>query len=200
MKYLFISPHTDDVELSCGGFISKLKENHHVGVITLSQVYSHPTLKKVNTLQEWKESVLFNLKVDYAHDYDFTTREFYKEQDEILQTLFGYDYYDFIIAPDPKDLHSDHSIVGHCAQRAFKNKNLLTYKATWNGRDHRHNYFVKLEKRHIETKIKALSCYESQKFRSYMHPDYIWANARNMGVMAGCEFAEGFEVVNLYDS
>jgi hypothetical protein len=33
-----------------------------------------------------------------------------------------------------------------------------------------------------------------------MSADYIWANARNMGVMAGCEFAEGFEVVNLYDS
>lgn len=200
MKYLFISSHTDDTELSCGGFISLLKDKgHHVGVITLSQVYSHPTLKKVNTLQEWKESVLFNLKVDYAHEYDFTTREFYKEQDEILQVLFSYEYYDFIIAPDPKDLHSDHSVVGHCAKRAFKNKNLITYTGDWNRRTITHNYFVKLKKGHIENKIKALECYESQKHRPYMSPDYIWANARNMGVMAGCEFAEGFEVVNLYD-
>lgn len=200
MKYLFISPHVDDAELSCGGFISLLKERgHHVGVVTLSQNYQDPTLKKVNLLQEWKESVLVNLKVNFAQGFDFTTREFYKKQDEILQALYGYDYYDFVIAPSSKDIHLDHSVVGNCARRVFKNKNLITYTGEWNGNQVK-NYFVKLERKHIESKIRALSCYQSQSFRSYMSPDYIWANARNNGVMAGCEFSEAFEVINIYDS
>ena len=195
MKYLFIGAHVDDAELSCGGFISKLiEEKNHVRVITLSQIYQNQ-----NLLPEWFNSMDI-LGVDYLGHYLFKTREFYKDHNEILQELFSHNHYDFIVSPSALDVHSDHSVVGHCAKRAFKTKNLITYTGDWNRRTITHNYFVKLKKGHIEQKIKGLACYESQQHRLYMNPDYIWANARNMGVMAGCEFAEGFEVVNLYDS
>jgi len=194
-KYLFIGTHVDDAELSCGGFISKLiEEGKHVRVVTLSQIYG-----KENLIPEWFDSMDI-LGVNYLGHYLFKTREFYKEQNEILQELFSYQNYDFIVAPSSYDYHSDHSVVGYCARRAFKSKNLITYTGDWNRRTITHNYFVKLKKDHIEKKIKALSCYKSQNHRNYMNADYIWANARNMGVMAGCEFAEGFEVINLYDT
>lgn len=200
MRYLFIESHIDDNVLSCGGFISKLiEEGHQVSTISLSQEYAHPILKKVNTLRELIASMEV-LGVPKFTVFNYKTREFYKSQNEILQSLFDYNDFDFIVTHDSTDVHSDHSVVGHCAKRAFKNKNLICYKATWNSRTITHNYFVKLKKGHIENKIKALACYESQQHRTYMSADYIWANARNMGVMAGCEFAEGFEVVNLYDS
>jgi hypothetical protein len=56
---------------------------------------------------------------------------------------------------------------------------------------------MKLEKKHIEKKINALSCYESQGKRDYMSSDFILSLARTRGVQIGTAYAEAFEVVRL---
>ena len=55
--------------------------------------------------------------------------------------------------------------------------------------------FVKLERRHVDKKIEALSAYKSQHGKEYMAPDFIAALARTRGVQIGCEHAESFEVL-----
>jgi len=192
-KYLVISSHTDDAELSCGATISKLiQQNHTVTVITLSCVY-----EGVNLSLEWVKS-METLSVDSYHKFNFTTRLFHEEKNDILQKLYEFNnQYNFIFAPSSKDVHSDHATVGQCAERVFKNSNLITYTADWNTRNRQTNYFQRVEQSHVEQKIKALACYESQKHRAYMHPDYIWANALNTGVMCGTKYAESFNAINL---
>lgn len=193
MKYLFIGAHVDDIALSCGGFITKLKESDNfVHCMTLSHIYNG-----VDLFNEYGKSSKV-IKSDFTTASNMKVREFNRQ--EVLDVLIRQEHYDYIITHSSKDFHQDHKLVGEESIRAFKTKNLITYTGDWNRRTVTHNYFVKLKKGHIEKKIKALACYESQKHRPYMSPDYIWANARNMGVMAGCEFAEGFEVINLYDS
>jgi len=194
MKYLIIAPHTDDESIACGGTIASLLERGHtVDVITLSCIYD-----KVNLSLEWV-AAMDVLGVTSYRKADFTTRQFYKQYDDILQYLYPYTAgeYDFIFAPNSIDAHSDHSTVGRACERVFKNDSLITYQHNWNSRTIEMNYFVELEKRHIEKKIEALACYKSQQHRSYFNKDYIYANALNTGVMCGLKYSEGFKSINL---
>lgn len=191
MTYLFIGSHVDDVELSCGGTITRLiEENHLVTVVTLSYMYENADL-----LHEWKQS-MSKLGVHYLGYKDFETRLFHEKRQEILDYFFTLKGYDYVFTHSKFDVHSDHSTVGKEAERAFKNTNLLTFTGTWN-HPPKPDYFVRLNSNHIETKRGALVCYKSQRNRAYMSSDYIWANALNTGVMCGTKYAEGFNVVNL---
>lgn len=191
MNYLFLGAHVDDVELSCAGTICKLVEHGHlVSIITLSHVYENTDL-----LNEWRDS-MDKLQVHYTAFQSFKTRHFSEQRQLILDYLLTLKA-DYVFTHSTNDLHQDHRVVGEEAQRAFKNTNLLTFTAEWNQRTVTKNYFVILNSNQIETKKVALDCYKSQKARHYMKSDFIWANAMNNGVMAGCKYAEAFQVVNL---
>jgi hypothetical protein len=55
--------------------------------------------------------------------------------------------------------------------------------------------FVPLDESHIRKKIKALSCYNSQKNRSYLNENFIRSLAITRGVQINAKYAEVFEVV-----
>lgn len=200
MNYLFISPHVDDCVLSCGATMAKLSEKssdnnyeqNYITHLTLSQMYDGVILS-----DEFHNSNRHLNCKGIVRNY--TTRNFYTNYDGILQELYKHekDGYDFIFAPSSKDFHIDHETVGKASERVFKKSNLITYQADWNTRNRQTNYFYRVEQSHVEQKIKALACYESQKHRTYMNPDYIWANVLNTGIMAGCKYSEGFQIVNL---
>ena len=191
MKYLFISCHVDDAELSCGGTISKLvEEGNEVTIITLSQYYPK------NLSNEWQESMKV-LNPAFRWLQDFTVRNFDKQRQGISEYLYLNQDYDCVFAPSPQDLHSDHSTVGKVCVNIYKNTNLILYIANWNQREFRKNYFVKLKKGHIENKLKALDCYRSQLGRYYFNHDYIFADALVNGVMCKTQYAEGFEAFNI---
>jgi len=192
MKYLFISAHMDDCELACGGtMVSLIERGHTVNVITLSCIYEEKNLSI-----EWVKS-MDKLGVDHYSKMNFKTRYFNTQHDEILQYLFKVEKYDFIFAPSSADAHMDHSTVGRICERVFKNENLITYQHIWNSRETKSNLFVELEKHHIQKKIEALACYKSQAHKSYMNPEYIWANAINNGVQCGVKYAESYNVFNI---
>lgn len=62
------------------------------------------------------------------------------------------------------------------------------------------NLFIKLSKKDIDTKIKAMNCYTTEK-RKYPHPrssEVIKALSVLRGAYSGNEFAEGFMIENLF--
>lgn len=191
MKYLFIGSHIDDVELCAGGFlIRQLSLGHECTVVSLSHKYNG-----ISLMHEWSDS-MNTIKPDSVWIKDFKTRRFHESRQNILDYLCTLKGYDFVVTHSAKDFHQDHAVVGDESLRAFKHCNLLTYQGEWNQRTFHKNYFVELFKNNVEKKIKALSCYKSQSEKPYMHPDYTWANALNNGVIAGCKYAEGFELIN----
>lgn len=191
-KYLFIGSHVDDVELSCGGTITKLiEDNHLVTIITLSYLYGKDSL-----LDEWKDSISV-LKPDFIQAKDFRARLFTEQRQEILDFLCTLKGYDYVFTHSVTDIHQDHKVVGEESLRAFKHTNLITYTGEWNQRTVTKNYFTGLNSHHIETKMSALRCYASQANRPYMKSDFIWANAMNNGVMCGHKYAESFHAINL---
>lgn len=191
-KYLFIGSHVDDVELSCAGTISKLLESgHQVTVLCMSRRY-----EGIDLINEWSLS-LSQLGATFFFCRDFTTRHFNSQSNEILQILYEFKDYDYVFTHHPDDIHSDHSVVGKASLRVFKNTNLITYQGAWNTRKIDNNYFVRLEKNHLQNKVECLKHYNSQSHRAYIHPDFIWANALNSGVMCGTKYAESFQSINI---
>lgn len=190
-KYLFVGSHCDDIELSCGGTVTKLKEQgHSINLLTFSKIYN-----EVDLSNEWSESVLL-MKCGYNKLLDFPVRNFNNHRQQILDILITLPVFDFIFTHSAHDYHQDHAVVGQESLRAFKGQNLITYKAEWNGEINK-NYFVHLDERLMHKKTLLLDCYKSQEKRLYMNSQYVYATAMNNGLKCKTQYAEAFEVVNL---
>jgi LmbE family N-acetylglucosaminyl deacetylase len=190
-KYLFISAHTDDVELSCGGTIAKLKEQgHSINLLTFSRVFND-----VDLYEEWKK-VITLMQPDSHTILDFRVRYFHQHRQWILQTLVDLPKYDYIFTHSATDTHQDHAVIGEESLRAFKGQNLITYKGEWNGEINK-NYFVQLDERLMYKKMIYLDCYKSQEHRPYMGAEVVYAIAMNNGLKCKTKYAEAFETIKL---
>lgn len=189
MTYLFIVGHIDDAEISCAGLIQKLLPKHHVKVISLSHVYNG-----VDLLDEFTSSMV-TLGCEFQ-SYNIETRRFSANVNHINHIIYEKTMgYDFVITHDCSDRHDDHRTVAEQVRRVY-NGNLLTFIAPHNGEEQA-NYFVELSEEQLETKIRALACYKSQKHRAYMDNEFIRSWARVNGIKCGKLYAEGFKVVRL---
>ena len=97
--------------------------------------------------------------------------------------------------PSLNDLHQDHTTIAQEGLRAFKKTSILGYELPWNNLNFSTQCFVKITELNLDRKLKALSCYESQKFRDYASEEYIRSLARTRGTQIGKKYAEVFEVI-----
>lgn len=190
MKYLFLSAHCDDHELSCGGAIQILKDQGH-------DVYCQALswCNNANLLTEFENANdILGVSPLMRRVNAFKVREFTRQK--IADFFFTIkDSYDGVYTHSPNDRHDDHRIVGEQAKRVL-NCSLISFMCPFNG-ELNPNYFVQLSEEQLEKKIQALECYESQRYRSYMSPDFIRAQARYNGVKCGVMYAESFKVEKL---
>lgn len=180
----YIGAHTDDTELSCGGVMQILKGD----VIPLSYC------DKVQLAKEFQDAMKVLGVTGFAHQ--FKVREMMQQRSEVATHLKACDMYDTIFTHDVRDVHDDHRVVAEESLRIFKRQNIYTYVAPWNS-DENPNYFVELTEGQLERKIQALACYESQRHRPYMDPEFIRSWARYNGIKCGKLYAEGFKIVRL---
>ena len=105
---------------------------------------------------------------------------------------------DMVFIPSLQDVHQDHHTVAVEAIRAFRRKNtIVAYEEPWNNITITTTAFSPIERRHLDTKLKALDCYASQSFqkRGYFDAGYIESLAKTRGVQINCKYAEAFEIV-----
>ena len=67
----------------------------------------------------------------------------------------------------------------------------------WNNLTFDTSCFSILDKKHLETKIDALTEYNSQKNRPYFNEDFIRSLAITRGTQIGSTYAEAFEVIRM---
>jgi hypothetical protein len=60
-----------------------------------------------------------------------------------------------------------------------------------------HDYMVRLEQSHLDRKIAALSCYETQAGSAYASGDFMTSLARVRGIQIGAQYAESYQVIRL---
>lgn len=205
MKILLLSPHTDDVEMGCGGSVCKfIEEGHDVFWVVFSTAedsvpkgFFKDTLKK----EFLKVMEDLGLKKENYVIHNFKVRNLHEKRQEILEELIRIrdDFKpDLVISPSLNDFHQDHQIVANEAVRAFKKcSSIIGYELPWNHITFNTSLFIKLDSKHIEKKFNLLKNYKTQfsMGRNYFSKEQIFGLAKVRGVQCDSEYAEAFEVI-----
>ncbi len=204
-KVLILSPHTDDAELGAGGTIHKyLKQGREIFWIVFSTAEeSLPMNMPKDTLEKEFISVTkkLNLKKNQFQINKFHVRKLHENRQEILELLVKIRNEfkpDLVIGPSLNDFHQDHIVVATEMVRAFKSSaSIISYELPWNNVVFHTQYFEKLTKEQIESKIEMLDCYQSQvlKNRNYFNKEFIFGLAKTRAVQVNADYAESFEVI-----
>lgn len=199
-RILILSPHTDDGELGCGGSIAKfVEEGKEVFYVAFSGCEkSVPEEYPCDILRNEVKKAARILGTNEPVVYNFEVREFPRLRQEILDTLIDLRNKikpEIVFTPSSFDTHQDHKTIREETHRAFKKCTILGYEQPWNNMTFHTSAFVILEDRHIEKKISALNCYETQKNRSYLHGEFIKGLASTRGTQIEKKYAEAFEVI-----
>ena len=199
---LVLAPHTDDGEFGCGGTIARLAERgsevHYVAFSDCRE--SLPAGMAPDTLvkEVSAATAILGIPSERLHVLRFPVRQFTRDRQEILEYLVRLSSEidpDLVLLPSLDDLHQDHNTIALEGLRAYKRRTLLAYEIPWNNIQFRNQLFVPLEERHVEAKVRALACYESQKDRYYANEENVRAQLRMRGCQIAVRYAEVFEVV-----
>jgi len=201
---LVLAPHTDDGELGAGGTISKMIENdvnvYYAAFSTAEQSVPEGFEKDILKKEVRRATQKLGIKEENLFIYNYEVRKLNYVRQDILEDLIELRRtidIDLVLMPSLGDIHQDHTTVAQEGLRAFKTKTILGYELIWNNLSFNTTSFVKLEKRHVQSKVHALKEYTSQNGRDYMSEEFIFSLAKSRGVQIGAEYAESFEVIRL---
>lgn len=201
-RVLVLAPHTDDGEFGCGGTIAKLLEREiEVYYIAFSAAEkSVPAEFPSDVLRQEVKAATRRLGIPPQNllILDYEVRDFPLRRQEILEDLVKFQRQlkpDLVLLPSLNDIHQDHMTIAGEGLRAFKKISILGYELPWNNLTFQTTSFMFLEEHHIQRKVDALHCYESQHFRSYASKEFIYSLARTRGIQIGAQYAEAFEVI-----
>jgi N-acetylglucosamine malate deacetylase 1 len=201
-KVLVLAPHTDDGELGAGGTIARLIAEdvkvYYAAFSTAEQSVPPGFPKDALKTEVRAATRALGIAPENLFVYDYEVRKLGYVRQDVLDDLVKLRRdldVDLVLMPSLRDIHQDHAVVAVEALRAFKTTRLLGYELIWNNLTFNTQFFVKLRREHVESKVRALCEYKSQAGRDYMSEDFIFSLARARGVQIGAQFAESFEVV-----
>ena len=200
MRTLYLGAHPDDVEIGCAGTIAKRVGTDEQLVVVFSRCEKHSGLKFTGEKlsQELKLSMEV-LKVDRYVQLEYENSRFPDFSHKIRATIEGLRSSfkpDTVYLSSLADQHQDHRILAQECVVAFRRgkEELRSYELGTTTPKFEPNMYVDIEET-IETKIKALMCYESQ-FPRNQHRRELWiARAITRGVQVGIRYAEAFELL-----
>ena len=205
-KILVIGAHTDDIEMMCGGTISKfISLNCEIYYTTFS--FADKSLPegfaKGTTLNEVTEATaVLDIPFLNLNLYDYEVRVLPKYRQEILEDLVRLRKDinpDLVITHNSNDTHQDHKTVSDETYRAFKQSaSIWGYESFKNNRVFNNNLYVKLNIIQIDKKLQAISKYKSQIVK-YDNHVAITGLAQFRGAQVNCQYAECFEVMRIIE-
>jgi len=201
-RVLILAPHTDDGEFGCGGTMARFLEmGHELFYVAFSAAETSlpPDIPSDTLRREVREALkVMEMPESNLMILNYPVREFPQHRQAILQDMINIGKEirpSMVMMPSTHDTHQDHQVVAAEGFRAYKKITLLGYELPWNNLSFTTNVFVKLEERHMQKKIAAISCYNTQQGRSYASSDFLRGLARTRGTQIGTGFAECFETL-----
>ena len=220
-RILVVAAHPDDEIIGCGGTLKRLINE---GNEAYSLILSDGTTSRYDNLNEQvSEDIKIRLQqnqsaakvIGYKGTFfcQFADNSFDKES--LLVIVKAIESYILLLKPSIifthhyGDLNIDHQRTFQAVQTATRPmmdcsvKEIYcfeTFSATeWNFIDKAKfvpNYFVNIEST-LKDKLEAMKCYKSE-LREYPHPrslEGLEIAAKRWGMVAGCNYAEGFELI-----
>ena len=203
-RVMILAPHTDDGEFGCGGLISRFVDEgvdiyySAFSVCEQSVPYGVSEDQLQYELMDATETLGISAENVLVHRYE--VRKFPEFRQQILQQIIDTRKEiqpDLVLMPCLDDIHQDHQVIAAEGLRAYKDTTILSYELPWNNLSITTSAFVELETNHIQKKVDALACYQSQLFRHYADPNFIWSLARTRGAQIAREYAEVYQLVRL---
>ena len=203
-KVLVLAPHTDDGELGCGAsiarFVSEGAEVYYAAFSTCEQSIPQGLPKDILE-QEMREAIqVLGISQEHLFVYGYPVRRLSYYRQEVLEDLTVLRNRlqpDLVLLPSSADLHQDHQVLAAEGMRAFRKATVLGYEEPWNHITFSTQAFIRVEEEHLEAKLRALKCYQSQTNRRYFSSDFIRSLAIVRGVQAHSKYAEAFEVIKI---
>ena len=202
-RVLVLGAHADD-EFGCGGMMVRLIESgaevHQAAFSMCEESVPDEFPKDILRWEIEKASQTLGVKKENLRIYNFKVRHFPEHRQEVLEELVRLRKElnpELVLLPAMSDMHQDHQVMALEGLRCFKHVSILGYELPQNSISFRHACFVDLEPKHVEVKIKALMCYQSQQFRPYSREEFVRSLARVRGLQVNAEYAEAFEVLRL---
>ena len=201
-RILVLAPHTDDGELGCGGTISRMveegREVYYAAFSTAAESVPPPFPPDILEKEVREGTKVLGIPAANLLVYKYRVRHLPDMRQEILEELVRMKREidpATVFLPSAQDLHQDHQTIHLEGLRAFKTVTVLGYELPWNNLSFDYRHFCILTRAHVQTKIAALRCYQSQQHRSYTQEDFIWSWARTRGGQIMVEYAEAFDVL-----
>ena len=201
---LALGPHVDDIEIGCGATIAKFVERgYDIFWIIFSLCESSlPENCDIGTIEGelYNSASKIGVPADNIIIHNYPVRHHQENRQKILDDLIlaRKDLNpDVIFLPSKNDIHQDHQTIHSEGIRAFKGRNIFGYEMIWNSFSNNLSTFSVIDDGHLDLKIKALNCYNSQKDRLYFNDDIFYSLAKTRGIQIGKKFAEAFETYNL---
>lgn len=197
LSILCIGAHCDDIEIGCGGTLLKLLEEYD-SVRVKWVVFTSNDLRKK---EAQKSAEHFLKKANQSEIEIFSFDDGFlpsvwseiKEKFEEIKKQFNPD---LIFTHYRHDLHQDHRTLNELTWNTFRNHLVLEYEILkYDGDLGTPNFFVPLEKNHIDRKIEILSnCFKSQLSKQWFDETLLTSLPRIRGVECAAEstFAEAF--------
>ena len=201
-RILVLAPHTDDGELGCGGTISRMveegREVYYAAFSTAAESVPPPFPPDILEKEVREGTKVLGIPAANLLVYKYRVRHLPHMRQEILEELVRMKREidpATVFLPSAQDLHQDHQTIHLEGLRAFKTVTVLGYELPWNNLSFDYRHFCILTRAHVQTKVAALRCYQSQQHRSYTQEDFIWSWARTRGGQIMVEYAEAFDVL-----
>ena len=201
-RVLVLAPHTDDGELGCGGTISRMveegREVYYAAFSTAAESVPPPFPPNILEKEVREGTKVLGIPAANLLVYKYRVRHLPDMRQEILEELVRMKREidpATVFLPSAQDLHQDHQTIHLEGLRAFKTVTVLGYELPWNNLSFDYRHFCVLTREHVQTKVAALRCYQSQQHRPYTQEDFIWSWARTRGGQIMVEYAEAFDVL-----
>lgn len=194
MRVLCVGAHPDDIELGCGGTVSRLKADVF-GYVATRNSTRFVKLGMCGELREaWK--ILGIREVEASQDHKGRDLNRQKILDDLIQ-LRSTIKPDIVFTHGLNDVHQDHRVIHQESVRAFKHSTIIGYTFPWNELSNNYSCFYELKQKDVDNKLRALECYRTQKHRVYFDRSYQEGLMKLNGVRINKQYAEGFEVIRL---
>ena len=194
-RILALAAHTDDIELGCGGLLSKFKNTSQIDAVAFSEAQPLSNGSPVNEFKKSMDMVGANTTF-----MGLKPRIMNEQRQIILDKLWNLNKdvkYDLVLCPASADMHQDHQVIYNECFRAFKTTTIFGYEMVWNTRSFRTDIFVSLNKNQVNEKFNMVDCYKTQGERAFMSKDYIFDIARTRGLQVGHKYAEAYEAIRI---
>ncbi len=195
---LFIGCHPDDIELGCGGLISRINQKSKFFTLTLSknqQNSKNPTLVS----EHYKSLQFLGIKKNHILLGDFITREFSYSRQEICDFLWKIKQKvkPTCVFVNSSDLHQDHQVCNMECQRTFRDTSIIEFNVERSTLYSKPSFFVKLTSSEITKKIKSLKFYRTYKNKNYFQSSNILAQSQTAGIKIEFPFCETYNIIQL---